>query len=42
MRAEQAFETYGALNAFMSSNDLTPADIAGDKGNLKSLQELVE
>lgn len=37
----QFIEKYGAFNAFMSNNDQTPADIAGDLNNYKSLKAMV-
>lgn len=37
----QFIEKYGAFNAFMSNNDQTPADIAGDLNNYQSLKAMV-
>jgi hypothetical protein len=38
----QFIEKYGAFNAFMSNNDQTPADIAGDLNNYQSLKAMIQ
>ena len=35
-------EKYGPLNAFVTSNGQTPADIAGDKQNYRSLRVMMD
>ena len=42
MNRYQFIEKYGAFNAFMSNNDQTPADIAGDLNNYQSLKAMVK
>lgn len=41
MNKDSFIQQHGAFNAFQTSNGQTPADIAGDLGNMKSLKEIV-